>query len=342
MLRIMALAVLALAAAHAYAEAESPREQMERGVAPRDVLCREAYELVILNDGRAACVTPNTAQRMHDAGIISERLGPTEQPPAGQQEPEPQEPQAEPREEPEPARRAGAYIGGSPARIEGSPAAGVMHFYITDQDLNLSHGGIDRVSTEGLLEFEVNGVRVAGPATMVETGPDTGRFHVKLQIPGSAGEGDVITARYIDESDYAGNSRTVTESVRIASSYARVETAGGGTRIGHEFTVRLYEPDANLDSRDEDKIPLERLEFRTEGRIKTTLAHPAFDANSAYLVETGRDTDTFEVRIEIPRQIDGRTIHIGHWYEIRYVDETNPAGDAEKIVYRGTIGTTGQ
>ena len=36
----------------------------------------------------------------------------------------------------------------------------------------------------------------------------------------------------------------------------------------------------------------------------------SFDANSAYLLETGPNSNIFEVIIKIPRQLDGKTIHI--------------------------------
>ena len=100
----------------------------------------------------------------------------------------------------------------------------------------------------------------------------------------------------------------------------------------------MYEPDANRDSRDEDKISINKLEFRSEGGIKTTLANPKFDANSNYLIETGPNTNIFEVQIKIPRQIDGKTIHIGDWYEIKYIDRTTPSNSDEKVIFKGMIG----
>jgi hypothetical protein len=117
-----------------------------------------------------------------------------------------------------------------------------------------------------------------------------------------------------------------------------VQTSGGGSRIGHEFVVRLYEPDANRDSKDEDHIPLSQLEFRAEGGIRTTLANPRFNANSGSLIETGPNTNIFEVMIEIPREVDGKVIHIGYWYEIRYIDTSTPSGTEEKIILKGRIG----
>jgi hypothetical protein len=178
---------------------------------------------------------------------------------------------------------------------------------------------------------------------MIETGPDTGRFYVKLELPDtingrSLNQDDIVLIKYLDASDYSGDTQVVTKSVSLSKSYANVETVDGGSRIGHEFTVRIYEPDANMDSKDEDKIPLSQLEYRGEGGIRTTLANPGFDANSSYLIETGPNTGIFEVKIEIPRKLDGKTVGIGDWYEIRYIDSSTPSGTDEKIVLKGKIG----
>ena len=90
-----------------------------------------------------------------------------------------------------------------------------------------------------------------------------------------------------------------------------VPTETGGSKIGHDFILRLYDPDANRDSKDEDRIPLSQLEFRSEKGIRTTLANPKFDANSNYLIETGPNTNIFEVQIKIPRQIDEKLSILG-------------------------------
>ena len=137
----------------------------------------------------------------------------------------------------------------------------------------------------------------------------------------------------------SGDQRVLVKSVPLTTTFAKVQTSGsGGSRIGHEFTVRLYEPDANRDSKDEDKIPLSSLEYRGEGGIRTSLANPRFNANSGSLIETGPNTSTFEVKIKIPRELDGKVVHIGDTYEIRYIDRSTPSGTNEKIVYKGRIG----
>jgi len=56
------------------------------------------------------------------------------------------------------------------------------------------------------------------------------------------------------------------------------------------------------------------------------------------MIETGPNTSTFEVKIEIPRRLDGKVVDIGDWYEIRYIDSSTPSGTDEKIVLKGRIG----
>ncbi len=178
---------------------------------------------------------------------------------------------------------------------------------------------------------------------MIETGYDTGQFYLKLELPETINgkqisQDDIILIKYLDESNFSGEQSVQVKSIPLTKTFAEIETSGGSSRIGHEFVLRLYEPDANRDSRNEDKISINKLEFRSEGGVKTTLANTKFDANSNYLIETGPNTNIFEVQIKIPRQIDGKIIHIGDWYEIKYIDRSTPANTDEKIIFKGKIG----
>jgi len=293
------------------AEIESPKKQMQRGILAVDVMCKEDLELVIRTNGFAACVRPETAEKMEKAGMLLIPSGFTK----------------------------------SEKEIETVPASSmsIVNFYITDHDLNLAHSAVEVISTEGLFEFTINGIPIDGPKNMIETGPDTGQFYVKLELPKTINgkplsQDDIVLIKYLDETDFSGEQRVLVKSVPLTKTFAKVQTFGGGSRIGHEFTVRLYEPDANRDSKDEDKISLSEMEYRGEGGIRTTLANPKFDANKGFLVETGPNTSIFEVQIKIPRQIDGKTIHIGDWYEIRYIDKSTPSNTDEKIILKGKIG----
>ncbi len=292
------------------ADIDSPRNQMKQGVSVEEILCNEGLELVIRTNGMPACVRPETADRMQERGIL-----------------------------------LGTKILKSNSEIVTVPASSmsVVNFYITDHDLNKSHRGIEVLSTQGLFEFTINGISIQGPDKMIETGYDTGKFYLKLELPETINgkqlsQDDVVLIKYLDESNQSGEQSVQIKSIPLTKTFAKVETFGGGSRIGHEFTLRLYEPDANRDSKDEDKIDINLLEFRSEGGIKTTLANPKFDANSNFLIETGPNTNIFEVKIKIPRQIDNKTIHIGDWYEIKYIDKTTPSDTDEKIIFKGKIG----
>ena len=326
---------------------ESPRKQLEKGIDLKDVLCKSDYMLVISQSDKLACLSETTFLKLDERGYIKSVIK------KFTQESSPEEikkevaiPTAESNV------RSGSTIKGdagkaSTAEITNIPASGgsIVNFYITDNDLNISPNGVDIVDVTNLLEFSINGVLIEGPQKMTETGYDTGQFYVRLQLPDSINgeplsQDDVVEVKYLDESDAGGDPQTSSKSIPLSQTYAQVQTSnsGGKTRIGHEFTVRIYEPDANLDSRDEDRIPLSRIEYRGEGGISTTLSNPIFDANTSALRETGENTGMFEVTIKIPRTIDGDTVHIGDWYEIRYVDVSTPSNSSEEIKLRGKIG----
>ena len=289
---------------------ESPRKQMKMGISAEDVICKSELELVIRTNEMPACVKLETAEKMKDRGMLFT---------------------------PE-FTKVEKEIATVPAS-----SMSVVNFYITDHDLNLARSAVEEVDTVGLFEFTINGIVIQGPKNMIETGPNTGQFYLKLELPETINgkqlsQDDIVLIKYLDKSNLSGEQRVQVKSIPLTKTFAEIETSGGGSRIGHEFILRLYEPDANRDSRDEDKISINKLEFRSEGGIKTTLANPKFDANSNYLIETGPNTSIFEVQIKIPRQIDGKTIHIGHEYEIRYIDRSTPSGTDEKVVFKGKIG----
>jgi hypothetical protein len=297
------------------ADVESPKKQSKRGIPVEDITCKTGLSLVIRINGFAACVKSTTADKLEKMGLVTKII------------------------------KLEKYTTKNSKEISVVPASigSVVNFYITDDDLNIAHNGIETVSTVGLFEFSINEISIDGPSSMIETGPDTGRFYVQLKLPDTIdgrplSQDDIVLIRYLDASDYAGEQRVLVKSVSLAKSFANVHTVGGGSRIGHEFIVRIYEPDANRDSKNEDKISLSQLEYRGEGGIRTSLSNPVFDANSGYLLETGPNTSIFEVEIEIPRRIDGKLVDIGDWYEIRYIDRSTPSGTDEKIILKGKIG----
>lgn len=313
------------------AEVEAPKKQLKKGIPIEDIICKPGLDLIIRNNGSPACVKPTTAERFQSLGLAIIPIKITDV------ENKPEPPQIE--------KDTSVNFKDAQNEIETIPASGgsFVNFYITDDDLNIAHSGVEIISTSGLLEFRINGIPVEGPDRMIETGPDTGVFFAKLELPETingrpVNQEDIVEVRYLDKSDSAGEQRILVKSIPLQKTYAQIQKSTDKTRIGHEFTLRLYEPDANLDSQDVDRIPINQLEYRGEGGIRITLSHPGFDANSSYLLETGENTDIFEVKIKIPRELDGEVVHIGDWYEIRYVDTSTPSGTNEKIILKGKIG----
>ena len=305
----------------ANADMESPKKQLKNGISVEEIQCNLGLELVTRNNGMPACVKPETIEKMQERGLLSNSIKFTD------------------------LQKEIRTIPASEKEIETIPASSmsIVNFYITDHDLNVAHGGVEVIPIQGLFEFTINGIAIDGPKNMIETGQDTGQFYIKLELPetidGRAlSQKDIVLIKYLDSSDRSGEKRVLVKSIPLTKTFANIESSGGGSRIGHEFTVRIYEPDANRDSKNEDKIQLSELEFRGEGGIRATLSNPRFDANSAYLIETGPNTSTFEVMIKIPRELDGKTIHIGDKYEIRYIDRSTPSNTDEKIILNGRIG----
>ena len=321
---------------------ESPRKQLENEIDPKEVQCKPHHMLVLLQSDKLACVSKTTFLKLEERGYIKSVI------------------KEFVHEYPKIKKEfitatanvsSGSTIKGdtgkaSTAEITNIPASrgSIVNFYITDHDLNTSPNGVDIVDVTHLLEFSINGVPIKGPQKMTETGSDTGQFYVKLHLPDSINEkslsqDDIVEIKYLDESDAGGDPLVISTSLPLSHTYAQMQTSSGGkTRIGHEFTVRIYEPDANLDSRDVDRIPLSKIEYRGEGGIRTTLNNSAFDANSSFLRETGDNTGIFEVIIKIPRTIDGDIVDIGDWYELRYIDTSTPSNSSEEIKLRGKIG----
>ena len=303
------------------AEIGSPKQQMRDGVSPEYILCKDGLELVIRSNGSPACVKPETAEKMQKIGILFTPIKFKD------------------------LNNIERSFQATDEEIATVPAStmSIVNFYITDHDLNIAHSGVEVISTEGLFEFTINGVSIEGPENMIETGPNTGQFYIKLELPETINgkqlsQDDIVLIKYLDETDYSGEERVLVKSVPLTKTFANIQTTGGGSRIGHDFTVRIYEPDANRDSKNVDRISLSELEYRGDRGIRTTLANPKFDANSAYILETGPNSNLFEVQIKIPRQLDGKTIHIGDEYEIRYIDKSTPSNTNEKIILKGRIG----
>lgn len=225
--------------------------------------------------------------------------------------------------------------------VTASPGS-TLSIYIKDNDLNISHDGIDVIETSALLEFTINGTPINGPKTMKETLNDSGVFLARVSIPSTINgkplkTGDVLLVKYHDQSDSSGEKNTITKSFVISANLANISTSAKNVRIGEKFQIKLYEPDWNLDSDKSDTIPLNLVEFRTKG-IRTTLANPAFDTSTPGLRETGSNTNFFVVELEMPQKVSGKDVKIGSTVELRFIDTTSASSTPETLKTTVKIG----
>ena len=171
---------------------DSPRHQLESGIAPENIQCREDRILVLRTNGQPACVKPDTAEKLIQRGwAINE----------------------ESREINQLEQNIQNQI------IQTIPASSrtVVNFYVNDDDLNTNPNGVDMVSTSGLIEITINGVMIDAPEKMIETSPNSGKFFLKIELPETINgkpldQNDIFLIKYIDELDASGEKRIIVES----------------------------------------------------------------------------------------------------------------------------------
>ena len=180
------------------ADIESPKKQLKNGISSEEIQCNTGLELIIRNNGTPACVKPETVEKMQQRGMLFNSIKFTD------------------------LQKEIKIIPASGKEIETVPASSmsIVNFYITDHDLNVAHGGVEVIPIQGLFEFTINGIAVEGPENMIETGPDTGQFYIKLELPetidGRAlSQEDIVLIKYLDSSDHSGEKRVLIKSVPL-------------------------------------------------------------------------------------------------------------------------------
>ena len=143
----------------AIAQIDSPKKQMEKGTLPENIVCREGLHLIIRNNGAPACLKSETLKRFQDRdlGFVPKEISNLVK--------ESNQPEAPPVQfkdvnNDEDNSSSGAKVIESQNEIETIPATGgtFVNFYITDNDLNIAHSGVEIIDTLGLLEFTINGI----------------------------------------------------------------------------------------------------------------------------------------------------------------------------------------
>jgi hypothetical protein len=101
--------------------------------------------------------------------------------------------------------------------------------------------------------------------------------------------------------------------------------------LGDDLTIMLAEPDANIDSRSMERIPLAKIFLTTdkfdETSLDKVLSRTGISINHPFLQETGFNTGVFEITLE---SISSNFVSRGSRIQIIYFDET-PAGSGSAI-----------
>jgi hypothetical protein len=118
---------------------------------------------------------------------------------------------------------------------------------------------------------------------------------------------------------------------------AIVDTDKDEISLGQDLTIRVAEPDANLDSRTIERIPFNVLLITTnkfdETPLDEVLEKTGIRSSQKSLMETGFNTGIFEVTLE---SINDSLVTRGHDIEITYLDNS-PSGGGSQIRIEKTV-----
>ena len=141
-------------------------------------------------------------------------------------------------------------------------------------------------------------------------------------------QGDVITVEYSDQTDASGSPRTVTDSSAFDLRMGVLQSDTQSYLIGRDVLITLIDPDLNFDSKKAETFPLDVLQWDSDNARVTmgqlggsvTKNGKIFDPQPFGLRETGDSTGIFQTRIEIPSEINGKSVNRGETIKITYTD----------------------
>lgn len=124
---------------------------------------------------------------------------------------------------------------------------------------------------------------------------------------------------------------SLSQRIYVNATDAYLDTDKDEISLGEELTIRVAEPDANLDSRSIDRIPLNQVLITTnkfdETSLDKVLAITGIRASQSSLRETGFNTGVFEVTLE---NINSKLVNRGSQIKIIYLDNT-PSGGGSPV-----------
>ncbi len=170
----------------------------------------------------------------------------------------------------------------------------------------------------------------------VESGPDTSLFEFAVKLPDDMETNSSVTVLYHDPFALT-TSQPESASSSSNGVNASLYTDKEEVSLGQDLTLFLEEPDANLDSRTVESIPLNKILISTdkfdETPLDIVLEKTGIETDHSSLRETGPNTGIFEVTLE---NINSKLADRNSEIRIVFFDETPSGGGppirVEKIV----------
>ena len=215
---------------------------------------------------------------------------------------------------------------------------------VDDSDVDTSSSSTQTIETDRVT-LTVAGL-IVDLDELKESEPDSGIFetaiaigtHVTGIIANTVGtddvrtdtvrieQGDIITVKYIDESDASGNENSVSDSATFDLRNAVLQSDKSVYVIGQDALLTLIEADLNLDSGTIDNVNLDRINWDSDaydGSLHDVRAD--LGPVPTNLRETGENTGIFQVVITISDSIDGNALERGEEITLAYLDR-GPSG----------------
>ena len=200
---------------------------------------------------------------------------------------------------------------------------------VDDSDVDTSSSSTQTIETG--VTLTVAGVEI-DLGSLKETEPDSGIFESTVTVDSHANrdntnddnrieQGDIITVRYIDESDASGNKNSVSDSATFDLRNAVLTSDKSVYVIGQDALLTLIEADLNLDSGTIDNVDLDRINWDSDaydGSLDAVRAD--LGPVPTNLRETGENTGIFQIVITISDSIDGDALERGEEITLAYID----------------------
>ncbi|MGH9923162.1 MAG: hypothetical protein ACRD38_10455, partial [Nitrososphaerales archaeon] len=164
----------------------------------------------------------------------------------------------------------------------------------------------------------------------VESGPNTAVFEFEIALPDNIEPNSSVTVLYHDP--FALKTGPETSASSINSVVARLDTDKDEVSLGHDLTIILAEPDANIDSRSIDEISFSAILISSDNFDETPLDEvidmTGIRTSYSSLRETAFNSGIFKVTLE---SINSKLADRNSQIRITFFDDTSPGSDPIRV-----------